>query len=118
MLWVGRAYNVNTCEMVHFYGTGYLKYKGDNIGYGQNFVQCWIVLAMWLECASWLCSLLLLLLHVCACVQLFVGGALLTLDAEEVRNMRPKLRVMLVRFIAKVRAQMHVWIRNLLRFPS
>lgn len=36
------------------------------------------------------------------CVQLFVGGALVSLDAEKVRNMRPKLRVMLVRFIAKV----------------
>ena len=36
------------------------------------------------------------------CLQLFVGNALISLGAEEVRNMRPKLRVMLVRFIAKV----------------
>lgn len=34
--------------------------------------------------------------------QLFVGGALISLGSEEVRNMRPKLRVVLVRFIAKV----------------
>jgi len=36
-------------------------------------------------------------------VQLFVGGALMAMDAARVRAMRPKLRVMLVRFIAKVR---------------
>jgi len=35
-------------------------------------------------------------------LQLFVGGALISLRADQVRNMRPKLRVMLVRFIAKV----------------
>uniref|UniRef100_A0A7S3VSI4 Importin N-terminal domain-containing protein n=1 Tax=Dunaliella tertiolecta TaxID=3047 RepID=A0A7S3VSI4_DUNTE len=32
---------------------------------------------------------------------LFVNGALISLSAEEVRNMRPKFRVILVRFIAK-----------------
>eukprot|EP00983_Pelagomonas_calceolata_P079484 1154692-Pelagomonas_calceolata.AAC.2 len=35
-------------------------------------------------------------------LQLFVNGALISLSAEEVRNMRPKFRVILVRFIAKV----------------
>jgi hypothetical protein len=44
------------------------------------------------------------LVSLCAslgCPQLFVGGALLSADAVAVHRMRPKRRVLLVRFIAK-----------------